>query len=175
VNLKKLFEVQKVLKDRIGYNEPDRFDKLVLALLVEVGECANEWRGFKFWSKNQEPRVEMTRQGKTANGLPARHIEKYNPLLEEYVDGLHFILELGIDLRAKDPWQPTYEENITEQFRTLYFHIALIDFVNGHDHYEYAVSYYLGLGEMLGFTWEQIEQAYMDKNAVNHERQNNGY
>jgi dimeric dUTPase (all-alpha-NTP-PPase superfamily) len=168
VNLKKLFEVQKVLKDRIGYNKPDRFDKLVLALLVEVGECANEWRGFKFWSRNHEPR---TKQGYG----PHRPGEWRNPLLEEYVDGLHFILELGIDLRAKDPWQPSYEENITEQFRTLYFHISLIDFVSGHDHYEYTVSYYLGLGEMLGFTWEQIEQAYMDKNAVNHERQNNGY
>ncbi|MFP7447141.1 dUTP diphosphatase [Bacillus infantis] len=167
MNLKKLFEVQKVLKDRIGYNEPDRFDKLVLALLVELGECANEWRGFKFWSKDQEPRVKVPATGW---GEPYKNL-----LLEEYVDGLHFILELGIDLRAKDPWQPSYEENITEQFRTLYFHISLIDFVSGHDHYEYTVSYYLGLGEMLGFTWEQIEQAYMDKNAVNHERQNNGY
>lgn len=44
MNLAKLFEVQKVLRDRINYNEPDRFNKLVLALLVELGECANEKR-----------------------------------------------------------------------------------------------------------------------------------
>ena len=34
---------------------------------------------------------------------------------------------------------------------------------------------FLGLGEMLGFTWEEVEGAYLRKNAVNHERQNNGY
>ncbi|WP_199427089.1 dUTP diphosphatase, partial [Thermaerobacillus caldiproteolyticus] len=26
-----------------------------------------------------------------------------------------------------------------------------------------------------GFTWEQIEEAYMKKNAVNHQRQESGY
>lgn len=52
MNLQKLFDTQKVLRDRIGYEGEDRFEKLILALLVEIGECANEWRGFKFWSKN---------------------------------------------------------------------------------------------------------------------------
>lgn len=31
------------------------------------------------------------------------------------------------------------------------------------------------LGEALGFTPEQIEKAYMEKNAVNHKRQQEGY
>lgn len=31
------------------------------------------------------------------------------------------------------------------------------------------------LGEMLGFTWSQIEQGYYDKNQINIERQNAGY
>ncbi|MGB9944268.1 dUTP diphosphatase, partial [Bacillus subtilis] len=31
------------------------------------------------------------------------------------------------------------------------------------------------LGNKLGFKWEQIEAAYMDKNAVNHQRQQEGY
>jgi hypothetical protein len=30
MNLEKLFQTQKVLRDRIGYNEPDRFNKLIL-------------------------------------------------------------------------------------------------------------------------------------------------
>ncbi|TCK01363.1 UNVERIFIED_ORG: dUTPase-like protein [Anoxybacillus amylolyticus] len=34
---------------------------------------------------------------------------------------------------------------------------------------------FIALGEMLGFTWEEIEEAYLRKNAVNHERQNSGY
>lgn len=59
VNLTKLFETQKVLRNRIGYESPDCYEKLILALLVEVGECANEWRGFKFWSKVQESRTNI--------------------------------------------------------------------------------------------------------------------
>ena len=35
---------------------------------------------------------------------------------------------------------------------------------------------FVGLGEIdLGFTWEQIETAYLDKNKINHERQENKY
>jgi dimeric dUTPase (all-alpha-NTP-PPase superfamily) len=34
---------------------------------------------------------------------------------------------------------------------------------------------YLNLGEMLGFTEEQIEQAYFEKNKINHQRQEVGY
>ena len=50
---------------------------------MEIGELANEWRGFKFWSKDQEPR---SKEPLTARGKPY-----YNPLLEEYADVLHFI------------------------------------------------------------------------------------
>jgi dimeric dUTPase (all-alpha-NTP-PPase superfamily) len=37
----------------------DNSDWKVLALLVELGECANEWRGFKKWSKDQDPRLKI--------------------------------------------------------------------------------------------------------------------
>jgi dimeric dUTPase (all-alpha-NTP-PPase superfamily) len=171
MNLEKLFQTQKVLRDRIDYNEPDRFEKLILALLVELGECANEWRGFKFWSVNQIPHTSAVR----VPAMMEEDKEYYNPLLEEYVDGLHFILEIGLELHAVDPWQPSYEEDITEQFRTIYYHVSLINSLNGHDEYEYAVSYFLGLGEMFGFTHDEIEQAYFAKNKINHQRQEVGY
>jgi dimeric dUTPase (all-alpha-NTP-PPase superfamily) len=83
MNLEKLFQTQKVLRDRIGYNEPDRFNKLILALKVELGECANEWRGFKFWSVNQIPHTSAVR----VPTMMEEDKEYYNPLLEEYVDG----------------------------------------------------------------------------------------
>lgn len=59
MNLAKLFETQKVLRERINYNEPDRFNKLVLALMVELGACANEQRTWKFWSNDQDPRIKV--------------------------------------------------------------------------------------------------------------------
>jgi dimeric dUTPase (all-alpha-NTP-PPase superfamily) len=48
------------------------------------------------------------------------------------------------------------------------------DDING-DIYDLIFSGFLGLGQMLGFTWEQIEAAYLQKNAINHERQESGY
>jgi dimeric dUTPase (all-alpha-NTP-PPase superfamily) len=198
MNLNKLFQMQKKLDDHIMDEHPElkgqnNLDWKILALLVELGECANEWRGFKKWSKDQEPRLLVEydvchkcdglgfitdddgalKDCDIDNCVDGELTKK--PLLEEYVDGLHFILSIGLELSAVDPWQPDYEENITEQFRTLYFHISRINEYNGYDSYEYTVSYFLGLGEMLGFTWKQIEQAYLDKNAVNHQRQESGY
>ncbi|MCT8138629.1 dUTP diphosphatase [Anaerobacillus sp. CMMVII] len=39
-----------------------------------------------------------------------------------------------------------------------------------------AFSCYVGLGEkFLGLTWAQIEKAYLEKNEVNHIRQDNSY
>ncbi|MEK5175101.1 dUTP diphosphatase [Heyndrickxia sp. FSL W8-0496] len=216
MNLKPLFEMQRVLRDRIRYNESDRFDKLILALLVEIGECANEWRGFKFWSKNQSPpRILHTTQGATPenavyfkcmneddcgkrlgkddfNSLLDPDYEECpickvgyvypfrekNPLLEEYVDGLHFVLELGIELDFEyDEWiyDSWVVETITEQFMSLQLTVGEI-YCDKHDGcLPDLISYYIGLGEMLGFTWEQIEQAYMEKNAINHQRQESGY
>ncbi len=41
--------------------------------------------------------------------------------------------------------------------------------------YRRVLGTFKGLGEMLGFTWYQVEEAYYAKNQINHERQNNSY
>ena len=60
MNLTKLYEMQKLLDQRIveqhGLEGQDLLPQKILALQVELGECANEWRGFKFWSKDRKPR-----------------------------------------------------------------------------------------------------------------------
>ncbi|MDQ0268905.1 dUTP diphosphatase [Cytobacillus purgationiresistens] len=169
MNLDTLFAQQQILKDRIGYNGPDRFDKLILALLVELGECANEWRGFKFWSKDQEPRTKVP---VTGWGEPYK-----NPLLEEYVDGLHFVLELGLEINVTPVVCDLYlkADDINTQFIGLYQAITHFKVTRSKLAYYSLIEIFAGLGEMLGFTLDQIEQAYIEKNAVNHERQNTGY
>lgn len=58
MELKELFEMQKKLDEHIieekGLEGQDLLPKKILALQVELGELANEWRGFKFWSEDQE-------------------------------------------------------------------------------------------------------------------------
>ncbi|MEK5176312.1 dUTP diphosphatase [Heyndrickxia sp. FSL W8-0496] len=219
MNLSNLFEIQRTLDYHIMDEHPEirdqnNLDWKILALQVEIGECANEWRGFKKWSKDKEPRTfirincpDCLEKGFTPYNRPAQS-EYYcktcagyltidtNPLLEEYVDGLHFVLSIGLEnyswynellpvnqgLRKTDPIK--YENTIKQfnyLFETLgYFMDCCLDHEIGttsevEEQYENIVRMYLGLGEMLGFSWEQIEQAYMEKNAINHQRQNEGY
>ncbi|MCM3487879.1 dUTP diphosphatase [Alkalihalophilus marmarensis] len=189
MNLSKLFEIQKVLRDKIGYQEEDKFDKMNLAAIVEMAECANEWRGFKYWSKDQEPRT-IKEVVPLAAGIPIFSDAKVtNPLLGEYVDGLHFVLEEGIELYECGELDtlPTFEQvmplrhlTISKQYKSIIKNIILLedDFEEGElvdAHYLALLGDFFGLGEMLGFTWDQIEQAYLEKNKENHERQNNGY
>lgn len=206
MNLAKMFEMQRAL-GKVGlfnYQGDDRFEKLVLALLVELAECANEWRGFKFWSKDQEPRnkakcpncrgkgfneyfdafemFEPQYSTESCNDCEGTGFEKSkNPLLEEYVDGLHFVLELGLE-REKTTLTVPYdkgwiikEETITKQFNVLFDVIGNFSKYRTVGNYADILDLYIGLGEMLGFTWEQIEQAYYEKNKVNHKRQEQGY
>lgn len=175
INLTELFEVQRKLDAEIEKKHPtapgeDRLAKRILALQVELGECANEWRGFKFWSMNQEPKT----KAETYFGTGIYH----NPLLEEYVDCLHFILSIGLEDAGSCVWDWEYvplvswDKNITRQFIDLN---ASISAFNRGNSLEMTIRLFIGLGELLGFTWEQITDAYMSKNKTNWERQANGY
>lgn len=205
MNLQKLFEMQAKLDKDITAHHPvketeNRLEKKVLALLVELGECANEWRGFKFWSNDQEPREKTKRicvfclgkGGKehlskdgtryfercnSCNG--AGEFKESNPLLEEYVDCLHFILSIGNDIHISETYRLENfivdGECIIDQFNYVFENI--LDLSKSEDEYDFVklLNEFYILGLLLGFTWEQVEQAYYDKNKVNFERQEQGY
>ena len=197
MNLAKLFELQRKLDEHIEKEHPrkpgeDRLAKKILALVVELGELANEARFFKYWSYNQKPRTEELGECPLCKGtgdlgtvwaencIECRGTGKVvvkNPLLEEYVDCLHFLLSIGLDENIGtleweqiEPWK---RESIIDQFIDLFDCTVRLK----TDITEYVViwDYFIGLGEMLGFSWEEVEEAYMRKNAVNHERQESGY
>lgn len=99
-----------------------------------------------------------------------------NLLLEEYVDGLHFIISLGLEIDYEDmeyfKWHKQKAHTITEQYIIVTkWAAAMLE----DDYYFELFHAYIHLGVMLGFSWKQIEQAYIDKNKVNHQRQENGY
>ncbi|MBO3767042.1 dUTP diphosphatase [Bacillus subtilis] len=191
MNLEKMFEMQKALDERIikekGLEGQDLLPNLILALQVELAECANEWRGFKHWSNNREPRTcVIDKKGQTAK-------EYYkNPLLEEYVDCLHFILSIGnrlgylknnesVDELKRTTTKGTGVHAFMDVFNAIVYLndevicTTIIDNELAHYNYENLFSLFNALGETLGFTPEQIEAAYMEKNAVNHQRQQEGY
>lgn len=176
MNLKKLFEMQRVLDERIikekGLEGQDLLPQKILALQVEIGECANEWRGFKFWSKDQVPR--------TSKWIPKElgFAQNINPLLEEYIDCLHFILSIGLDIEIdiyEFGFVAVVRDTTNDTFLGVFEKINEFWYDSDDWNYEQLMNSFAGLGEMLGFTWDQIESAYMSKNAVNHERQSTGY
>jgi dimeric dUTPase (all-alpha-NTP-PPase superfamily) len=164
LKLQSLFEMQNELDRRIerdrGLENVDLIDKKILALQVELGELANDTRCFKFWSSKPP----------SERGV----------ILEEFVDGLHFLLSLGIILPYEVPQQmqvpELLEENLVEAFLKVYEDLSVLK--NNRDdvnNYVNLMEDYLLIGRLLGFTAEEINDAYLSKNQVNHTRQDQGY
>ena len=205
MNLTKLFEMQRELDERIvkekGLEGQDLLPQKILALQVKLGECAQEWRGFKFWSQDQESRTKSTRPCRRCNGhgfvskawvndtthgitserctaCKGNGGEIYNPLLEEYIDCLHFILSIGLDIET-DVYEfgfvAVVRGTTNDTFLGVFEKINEFWYDPDDWNYEQLTNIFAGLGEMLGFTWEQIEEAYMSKNRINHDRQSTGY
>lgn len=161
LNTDRLFVMQRELDERIEsvhhLEETDLSDEKLLALQVEVGELANETRCFKFWSV--KPPSDRT------------------VILEEYVDGLHFILSIGLSFgfRPTQVAQPGKEEGLVQSFLNVFAAIATFRHKSDETHYSELFSAYMALGEALDFSAEEIQSAYEDKNQVNHVRQDSGY
>lgn len=205
MNLNELFELQAKLDAHIEKEHPrqpseDRLAKKILALQVELGELAQNWRGFKYWSKDQEPRIKDYKQikckwcngsGDDGTGVcpdcrsSGDVYKEYNPLLEEYVDVVHFTLSVGLEIEIKHEIfpEPINYGDVVIQFNELFGQISYFasilnrenDWEEVESEYERIWSLLFGLAGLLGFTWEQIEQAYFDKNNINHQRQESGY
>ncbi|WP_010651110.1 dUTP diphosphatase [Oceanobacillus massiliensis] len=161
MNWDQLFTMQKQLDTYIENNHDlrgvDIFQEKYLALLVEIGELANETRCFKFWSK------------KPAN-------EK-SVILEEYVDGVHFILSLGLEkgLSYRSDKLEASSNSETEQFNEVFAAAVQFKGEATQNNYNLLFGKFLQLGNILGFTESDIQHAYMKKNEINYERQNTGY
>jgi dimeric dUTPase (all-alpha-NTP-PPase superfamily) len=196
MNLEQLYEMQKALDARIikekGLEGQDLLPNTVLALQVEIAELANEWRGFKLWSNDRAPRREVKCHacrgrgyfefGTDAEKEPCTYcegtgVQEKDPLLEEYVDCLHFFLSIArqLDIAADEMpsmWEVPHEDTTTI-FINLITAIGLIDI--DQEAFDDAWTAFNQLSTRLNLTWEQIAEAYLAKNKVNHERQTNGY
>ncbi len=159
--LDELFPLQKGLDEEIHarhhLNYEVTHEKRILALLVELGEFANETRCFKFWSEKAPSEKAV--------------------ILDEYADGMHFFLSLGLplDVVTYTHHFKTDQADLTTQILQTY--VLVSDLLSHYDakHYARAFGSFLNLLPLLGYSAEDALGAYKKKLAVNHIRQEEHY
>ena len=158
--LKELLEMQKTLDTNIFKQKGIKdypLENMKIALFVELGELMNELpTHFKHWK--------------------ATAVDNREKALVEYVDCLHFALSV------------TYHQNLyntNDMMKKWHDYEELSKEAD-----EYAITeilenivtsrltklhHLLILGNKLGFTWEEIYEAYKKKNQINYERLSSNY
>ena len=210
MKLQELFDIQRELDQRIiekhGLQGDDLLPKKILALQVELGELANEARFWKFWSEDQELRTWHPNEKDVCESCKGEPIfiengkivgqcddcdgcgvHFHNPLLEEYVDCLHFILSIGIEIGAdKVFFEYTFDEiwesetkymidryTLTEILSTLIEDCRWSMGTSGY--WESFFEQFADLGKKLGFSKDEVFEAYFNKHQINITRQETGY
>lgn len=158
--MKELLEMQRVLDEAIlkehglVYNGAIA-NKMKIALFTELGELMNELpTRFKHWKKTA--------------------VDNHEKALVEYVDALHFQMSLFNCYESKiDEKIHNYDDEEESLFcdDILECLIKAVSFCDNKT----GLSYLFDLGKNLGFTWEEVYNAYKDKNQVNYERLKSGY
>lgn len=166
--LERILEAQKELDKAIlkeaGIKEYP-LDDITIAYNVELGELCQEWKGFKYWKKTKG---EVNREA----------------LIEEYADCLHFASSLTNYYIANsdgakrffEAFMLTLDEEIEEDKN--FVRTRLLKCFDGDRYFNYGAILLidtLKLGAELGFSWEEIEEAYFKKNNINWERLAGGY
>lgn len=164
--IEEMMKLQKALDIRVRENNEIELDKDLtlekfLALKTELYEFINELESFKYWKKNK---------GK-------------DHILEEACDTLHFILSLAID---KEVDMNIEEKEIKElgevdKIETNEL-LAMSDFLisdcmidNDWIALKLVLTIILIVLRRVGFDKEDLYNAYIEKNKVNHQRQDNNY
>lgn len=152
-------ELDKYIQDSNGLAGQELFPQKLLALLVELGELANETRCFKFWSTKPPSEKQV--------------------MLEEYVDVLHFMLSLGLGTGYRFNQEKVTDEDSGKDTTKLFLDLFQIctSFGNapGEEKYDRMFATYLTLGKRLDFQKKDIEEMYLQKNGKNYQRQDEGY
>ncbi|MBT2718296.1 dUTP diphosphatase [Bacillus sp. ISL-57] len=165
---KELLEEQRKLDLNIiqtkKLDNEDRTLKKLAAFTTELGEMVNELpETFKFWANKKNDKQKA---------------------LVEYVDGIHFILGLAVDLGIEDIRILNAEVSVytKESFLEQVLYLNTIPnkiSTRGPSHQkrwvEILMAAYIGLGQLIGFEWDEVVEAYHKKNKINHDRQDANY
>ena len=159
--LKRQKDLDESIMSAYGLTEIDE-ENLRMAILDEVGELTHELKGNWCWWKKAQAPVDM---GK---------------VLGELVDVWHFVLSYQNHFNRGEEMLLSYinEKEIAsqmlERLRTKKINLPkvlsrLVIFESS------IISLLIAVTEYLGFTVEQVYEAYCDKNKINYQRLKEGY
>ena len=143
------------LRHKVTYEST--FTERVLALLVELGEFANETRCFKYWSEK-----------------PASPKER---ILDEYADALHFFLSIGVSLGVSSYTHrfAVIEKDLSEALLNVYSLSCKLLADLTPENYLASFSAFLNIIPLLDYSVLEVREAYLAKLSVNRNRQKEGY
>lgn len=163
--IKEMLQMQKKLDEAImeeyGLTEIDE-ENLRMAILDEVGELTHELKGdWCWWKKTQAP------------------VDKQK-VLGELVDIWHFVLSyqnhfnFGEEARLSYLNEEELSNGMLKRLRTKKSNLSkvltrLVIFESS------IIPVLIAITEYLGFTIEQVYEAYGDKNKINYQRLKEGY
>ncbi len=153
----KQLELDTHIKDKIEIDDYQYWSYRIIALNVELNEFVNELRFFKYWSKKPASEKEV--------------------VIDELVDCIHFALSMTNTLGVKD--LVFGMDDMKRPIQHIYLEIGrkLIEVHCSRDAdlMKEIVGNIMEMAWSLGYTMEDIQEAYDKKNKVNYERQNTGY
>ena len=163
--IKEMLQMQAKLDESImneyGLNEIDE-ENLRMAILDEVGELTHELKwNWCWWKKTQAP-------------------VDNDKVLGELVDIFHFVLsyqnhfnkgeEMLCNYLNEKEMSDTLLERLRAKTINLPFALSHLVYYKGS-----VIAVLIAISEYLGFTIEQVYEAYCDKNKVNYRRLKEGY
>ena len=155
MNIKKMLEAQeeldKAMFDYSGLKEYP-IEQIKTAYRVELGEVLQEAKMFKYWKKN-------------------KGVISPIKILEELADCLHFALSLENKVENYSYLSEFTDEDFKEYERYSLYEIIDTCFTL----YSTVLADTICLGLKLGYSLDDLEKAYYDKNKINWERINNNY
>lgn len=151
------FQLDERIMSNHGVSRSETRLKRILALMVEIGELANETRSFKFWSFKQASEKEV--------------------LLEELGDCVHFTISLGIDLNDTLETLDFIPKSasLSEQFIDWMSECAKLKTEFTLAQYKIVLTYIGSVALAMGFEAKDVYEFYLKKNEINHSRQDKQY
>ncbi|MCI1923580.1 MAG: dUTPase [Lentilactobacillus buchneri] len=160
-------------KKQIFWSNEARLKNAFVSLDVELAEMANTSEWFKVWK---------THRGKSDAGKTPRET-----LLYEYVDALDFFLLISnlknwnhFVLKSQDDFEKIKhlkkEDNLDKQYLAMKRMLFDAYFNHSGDSFNHSWRLFLKFGLVdFGYTEQEIQDTFNDKNEINLKRQDNNY